>query len=171
MNHTSRRRLLTRTAFYMGAIAFILLVWQFQKNITGNLMERTLSTLDPLQQKELDAFLEMNRLLTGLSTGLLGALSFILVNRGKDQRGSGQWAAYLSAVCVGLSLFFGYVVYLAIVNMLDYHYFQLFTWQIQWARQANFYTFFLGVVLFGDYAFHALHTEDDDDPSRDAAGR
>jgi hypothetical protein len=155
----------------MGAIAFILLVWQFQKNITGNLLEQTLNTLDPLQQKELDAFLEMNRLITTLSTGLLGALSFILVNRGKEQRGlPGQWTAYLSAICVGLSLFFGYVVYLAIVNMLDNHYFQLFTWQIQWARQAHFYTFFLGVVLFGDYAFHTLRSEDQDERPQPASG-
>jgi cytochrome bd-type quinol oxidase subunit 2 len=170
MNAPEKRGMILRLAFYMGSIAFILAVWQIQKNITGDLMQQTLQTLDPLQQKELDAFLEMNKLITTLSTGLLGALSFILVNRGRGKNEAAQWTAYLSAICVGLSLFFGYVVYLAVVNMLDNHYFQLFTWQIQWARQAHFYTFFLAVVLFGDFAFHALRKEDEDEPTQDALG-
>jgi hypothetical protein len=44
--------------------------------------------------------------------------------------------------------------------MLQNQYFDLGVGPILWARQAHFYTFLLGVVLLGDFAFHNLHVED-----------
>jgi hypothetical protein len=156
--------------FYAGATAFILMVWQIQKNMTANVFEPVLTQLNSVQLKQLDAFMQMNQLVTTLGTALLGALGFLLVN-GRNARGSAAMlTAFLSAACVGLSLFFGYVVYLGIVAMLQYPYFNLEKSQILWARQAHFYTFLLGVVLFGDFAFHSLHKEDGHDRSNDAAG-
>lgn len=161
MKRRATRAVIFRLLFYMGATAFILVVWQYQKHFSGSWIEPLVTSISPAQEKELDALLEMNRLITTLGTGLLGAMGFILVNGHKEHRGTGAfWAAFASAVCVGLSIFFGYVVYLGIIAMLQNQFFDLDNPGIWWARQAHFYTFLLGVVLFGDFAFQILHSEE-----------
>jgi hypothetical protein len=161
MTNATKRATAFRLVFYLGATAFILAVWQYQKHIPGNWIEPLTPSLSAGQGRELDALLEMNRLITTLGTGLLAAIGFLLVNVRRANRGSeALWAACCSAICVGLSLFFGYVVYLGIISMLQNQYFDLDVGPILWARQAHFYTFLLGVVLFGDFAFHNLHVED-----------
>jgi hypothetical protein len=150
-----------RLVFYLGATLFILIVWQYQKHMTGNWIEPLIPSLSNEQGRELDALLEMNRLITTLGTGLLAAIGFLMVNVRQAKRGTeALWAACGSAICVGLSLFFGYVVYLGIISMLQNQYFDLDVGPILWARQAHFYSFLLGVVLFGDFAFHNLYVEE-----------
>jgi hypothetical protein len=171
MTRTTKRAILFRLVFYMGATGFVLAVWQYQQHITGNWIEPLVSNLNTAQEKELDALLEMNRLITTLGTGLLGAIGFLLINVRRANRGSvALWAACASAVCVGLSLFFGYVVYLGIIAMLQNQFFDLDIRPILWARQAHFYTFLLGVVLFGDFAFHNLQVENGNNGKQTAAG-
>jgi hypothetical protein len=161
MTNATRRAAVFRLVFYLGATLFILAVWQYQKHMTGNWIEPLTPTLSCEQGRELDALLEMNRLITTLGTGLLAAIGFLLVNVRQPKRGSqALWAACCSAICVGFSLFFGYVVYLGIISMLQNQYFDLDVGPILWARQAHFYSFLLGAVLFGDFAFHNLHVED-----------
>jgi hypothetical protein len=98
-------------------------------------------------------------------------MGFLLINGRKVSRWSGaKWLALGSAMCVALSLFFGYVVYLGIIAMLQNAIFDLDIPVILWARQAHFYTFLLAVVLFGDFAFQTLHMEDGNEPKRNLAG-
>lgn len=150
-----------RLLFYVVAVAFILAVWQFQAHMSGNFIEPMVTSLNTLQERELDALLGMNSLITTLSTGLLGALGFVLINgRGQSIPPGAKWLAFGSAICVALSLFFGYVVYLGIISMLENTIFDLDIPAILWARQAHFYTFLLAVVLFGDFAFHTLQVEE-----------
>lgn len=100
-----RQTLIFRVIFYIGATAVVLFVAQFQKHMTGNWIEPLVTNLDAGQSKELDAFLEMNRLITTLDTTLLGAMGFILANGRKTQRsGTTMWIAFASAFCVFLSL-------------------------------------------------------------------
>jgi len=161
MTIATKRAIVFRLVFYLGATGFIIAVWQYQKHMTGNWIEPLTPSLSNEQGRELDALLEMNRLITTLGTGLLAAIGFLLVNAHQTKRGSEAiWAACCSAICVGFSLFFGYVVYLGIISMLQNQYFDLDVGSILWARQAHFYSFLLGVVLFGDFAFHNLHVED-----------
>ena len=149
-----------RLVFYMIATGFILLVWQYQKHMMDGVAIAVDVTAQPLVDKQLDALLEMNRLITGLGTGLLGAIGFMLINVRKGKGGwLAMWAACASAVCVGLSLFFGYVVYLGVIEVLRYPPFEPDFSAIMWARQAHFYTFLMAVVLFADFAFNNLRGE------------
>src|SRR5579863_940298 len=155
-----KRAVLTRVVFYVAAIGFILAVWQFQARMSGTFIEPLVTSLNSLQERELDALLELNGLITTLGTGLLGALGFVLINGGSHNlRPGSKWLAVGSAICVALSLFFGYVVYLGIISMLENTIFDLDIPPIFWARQAHFYSFLLAVVLFGDFAFHTLQAE------------
>jgi len=170
MKRMSRQAVVFRLAFYVGATGLILAVWQFQKHMSGNFIEPLVTTLNSTQEKELDALLEMNRLITTLDTGLLGATGFLLINRRRAFRWPViLWTAFGSAVCVALSVFFGYVVYLGVIAMLQNDIFDLDIPPLFWARQAHFYTFLLAVVLFGDFAFQTLHVEDGDEFTRDVA--
>ena len=113
----------------------------------------------------------MNNLITTLGTGLLGALGFLLMNGRKSVHWSGaKWLALASAVCVAFSLLFGYVAYLALIDMLRSEIFDLDLPAILWVRQAQFYSFLLAVVLFGDFAFQALHGEDKNEAKHSLAG-
>lgn len=164
MNRTAGRSAIFRLAFYMAAVGFILAVWQFQAHMAGTFIEPLVTSLSSLQERELDALLDMNSLITTLGTGLLGALGFLLMNGRRLYRGTAaKWLAFGSAVCVALSLFFGYVVYLGIIAMLENEIFDLDIPAIFWARQAHFYSFLLAVVLFGDFAFHSLNVEEEHD--------
>lgn len=170
MKQITRQAVVFRIIFYLGATGLILAVWQFQKHMPGGFIEPTISSINSIQQRQLDAVLEMNRLITTLGTGLLGATGFLLINMRKAYRRSvAFWVAFGSAVCVGLSIFFGYVVYLGLIAMLQSQFFNVDIPPILWVREAHFYLFLLGVVLFGDFAFQSLREEDGHERTRDAA--
>jgi len=120
--------------------------------------------LSPLQDKQMSAFLEMNRLLITLATSLLGAIGFLLANKREGQSARALWAALASAVCVGLSLYFGYRAYEDIIQMLQppYPAFDLTGPLVSWDRYAHFFTFLLGVFFFFDFAFHEVSKSKED---------
>ncbi len=115
-----------------------------------------MAQLDNIQERQLDAFLEMNRLLTQFATTLLGALGFLLFVR----RGSGtrhRWAALVGALCMAVSIFFGYVAYSFLISMLETRVFDLGpNSSSHLAQQAHFYTFIAGVVFLADFAMHNI---------------
>jgi hypothetical protein len=150
-----------RAAFYVIAIALVFAVGLAQTHLIGTYADPWIDTLDQLQAKQLDALLDMNRLLTTLGTTLLAATGFILMNGSKRRVHRELWAALASGVCVAFSLYFGYLVYLGILWMLREHFFNLSNPHILWPRQAHFYAFLLGVVFFADFAFHYLLEEDE----------
>jgi hypothetical protein len=160
LTNATYRAIVSRIAFYATLALFILAVWQFQPFISqGVVVGAQLNFLDDLQKRDLDAFLDMNSLITTLTTGLLGALGFLLLNGRKVDRGpAAKWLAFGSALCAALSLFFGYVVYISLSDMLGKGGFDLTVRSISWPRQAHFYLFLMAVLLFGDFAFHAFFT-------------
>jgi hypothetical protein len=171
MTPKTKRSILFRLVFYMAATAFIVAVWQYQKVFVANWIVPANPAADSMAGKELDALLEMNRLVTTLGTGLLGAIGFLLINVRKANGGfEALWAASASAVCVGISLFFGYLVYLWVIEMLRVQVFDLDVGPLLWARNLHFYTFLLAVVLFGDFAFNNLHGEDKNVAKKIASG-
>jgi len=110
-----------------------------------------------LQQKELDAFVSMNNLVTSLGTGLLGALFFLVFSWRKAHFAERELLpAFLSAICVSVSLFYGYQAYQDLLLMLENGTFDLTGDVISWDRHAHFYMFGLGVLLFADFAFREL---------------
>jgi len=149
-----------RPAFYLAAVLLVVAVWLLQSHATLGYLEPEVTSLTALQERQLDAFLEMNRLITTLSTGLLAALGFLLVNAHKaSPNADTPWTAIGAAACVSVSLLFGYVVYRAILWMLESHFFDLGNSYIVWPGVAHFYTFLLGVLFFADFAYHQMREE------------
>jgi hypothetical protein len=163
--------ILSTLGFYISATGLIIALSLFQSYAAGQYIEPFVESLTTAQGRQLDAFLEMNRLLITLGTALLGATGFLLVNGHKMEAGSrALWTAFLSAVCVGLSVFFGYLVYLSVLWMLESQFFDLNNPRVLWPRQAHFYSFLLGVVFFTDFAFHQLREEQERERSQDLSG-
>jgi hypothetical protein len=128
---------------------------------------QALTQLDNVQERQLDAYLEVNRLLTTFGTTLLGALGFLLIGQKRAiEWKRHRWAALAGALCVVISIFFGYVAYLFILSMLRDGIFDLTSSNPHWAQQAHFYTFLAGVVFLGDFVFHNLTNEEEDDALR-----
>jgi len=162
---------LARFAFYAACILLALFVWQVQQRLfSAPYVETSTESLSPLQDKQLDAFLEMNRLLTTLGTTLLGALGF-LISTGK--RGLLRWRelvpAMTSAVFAGASIYFGYVAYQSILWMLESSFFDLDNPAIQWTRQAHFYSLLLAAFFFCDFVIHNLGKEPRDEQTQTAS--
>ena len=114
--------------------------------------------LSAVQTKQFDAYLELNRLLTTLGTTLLGAVFFLLFNSSRrlvwKRR---RWAAFLGALFIAVSIFFGYVAYLSFILMLQNgNPLDVTIYMPHWAQQAHFYTFLLGVIFLADFIFHNL---------------
>ena len=161
MQSTERPRI-GRAGFYIGTVAIALAAWQVQRYVAGQyILEPLVESLNQLQEKELQAFLDMNRLLTTLGTTMLGALGFLLASGRSDQRGlSVRWPALASGAFAGLSVFFGYIAYEGILYMLKNQFFDLNAPVILWPHRAHFYTLLLSVFFFGDFAIHDLNKED-----------
>lgn len=174
MKHATEPPVIGRLRFYSGIAVLVAVVigyqWFMQNRV--QVYGPSITELSALQQRQLDAFLSMNQLLIALGTGLFGALGFLLAKR---RRSSARdlWPAVGSAVCVGLSLYFGYRAYDDILYMLQppYSTFDINGTLILWDRIAHFVTLMLGAILFADFAFHQFGLEGGDEPSGDAKGR
>jgi hypothetical protein len=154
-----------RLGFYISVIVFAVVVWRTEVFIQNRpqVYGELISDLSPLQEKQLGAFLEMNRLLITLGTALLGAMGFLLVNAHKARSSARQLSpAFASAFFVGLSIYYGYRAYEDLVIMLQPPdpTFDLNGYLIAWDRHAHFFTFLLGVFFFADFAFRQLTRED-----------
>jgi hypothetical protein len=163
MRRATARQRIGRLGVYIIAMGVVAVVWLFEfymqhrTQLYGSLIEK----LNPLQEKQLAAFLEMNRLLITLGTTLLGAMGFLLTGERKAESSRRELrAAFGSALCVGLSLYFGYRAYEDIILMLQAPAtFDLTGFLISWDRYAHFCTFLFGVFFFVDFAFHEMIKE------------
>lgn len=117
------------------------------------------SSADPRSTDKMNAFMAMNQLITTLSTGLVGALGFLLSRRSSTTRPRDLWAALASFVCVGLSLYFGYRGYVDLIHLLNIPNFDLSGGLISSDRGRQFGFFVLAVFFFADFAFYELTQE------------
>jgi hypothetical protein len=157
--------------FYLVVIPLAIILWLSQSWMTllsqrilkdqgGGIVGPAVTQLDNVQERQLDAYLEVNRLLTTFGTTLLGALGVLLISQHKASTWERhRWAAIGGALCMATSIFFGYVAYLFILSMLRDGIFDLTASNPHWAQQAHFYTFLVGVVLLADFVFHNLIKE------------
>jgi hypothetical protein len=170
MSSKTSRTLVFRIALYGGAIVLVLALWQVQRAISQNFFEPAVADGSFVDNSQLNALLGQSNLLTTLCTGLLGALGFFLLHgRNASRWTPAKWLAIASAGCAVLSLLFGYMVYLALLDMLRNQMFDL-AMPAMWVRYAQFYCFLLAVMLFGDFAFQTLNVEDGNEREPHAAG-
>ena len=114
--------------------------------------------LNKLQEKELDTFLEMNRLLTTLATGVLGGTIAIVSTRygSSDVPLLQMWRIVASWVFCGLSLYCGYVSYGGIVWMLHNSAFDLTLPKVVLPQLFQFWSFVVAIFFFADFVYRGL---------------
>jgi len=168
MSGTIGRRILGRFGFYFGVLVLAAAVWEVQHYLQS---APAIYDSVPIQAEAVNAFLEMNRLLTTLATTLLGALGLLLFGGFKGKTCSRElWAAVVGAVSVSLSIYCGYVAYLAVISMLEAGSFDPYSPQLLRAQYAHFYTFLVGVVFIAGFVYQYMGDLDEHEKSNDAAG-
>jgi hypothetical protein len=104
-------------------------------------------------EKAVDAYQNVNSLLTTLATGLLAALGFLLINRpGRPFSAWDFWWAATSALCACVSLYWGYVSSQNVQVALEFQSLTLDLPTLQFPRQFQFYSVVLGVICLAHFA-------------------
>ncbi len=130
----------------VGLAVFGLQTYMYQQG--RHYIEVQQTVLSDLQDKELTAYLDMNRLLTTLSTTMLGAIGFLMNSRESASSSLALKLAFGSALCVGVSIYCSYEAHEDILWMLEGQFFDLNNPQMLWSRITAFYAFLLGGMLF-----------------------
>jgi hypothetical protein len=163
MKQTTGRMVLGRLIFYFGIILLAGGVLWFE-NYLQNIP--TFIAVGTIPDKAVDAFLEMNRLLTTLGTSLLGAMALLLFSGFRGRACSREiWAAVAGAVSVGLSIYYGYAACQTVTSMLASGVFDPHARPLLANQNAHFYTFLAGVIFFADFVYQNMKTEDTDEQS------
>jgi len=151
-------RIAEKYGFYFGAIVLAIVVWRLELYLRSGPM---IYQETPIQDKAVDAFLEMNRLLTTLATTLLGAMGLLLFGGFRGRSCSrGLWIAIVGAVSLALSMYYGYVAFLLVISMLSAGSFDPYSPHLLKDQYAHFYSFLVGVILFAGFIYHNIRAED-----------
>ena len=160
-------QIVKRFSFYFSILVLAIAVWRLELYLQSG---STIYQDIPIQAKAVDAFLEMNRLLTALATTLLGAMGLLLFGGFRGRSCSRElWAAIAGAVFLGLSIYYGYVAYLEVISMLVAGSFDPYSMRLLRHQYAHFYTFLVGVVLFAGFVYQNMRTEDGGEQAHDVA--
>lgn len=177
MQQVIGRSRFVRLGFYFATIALVAIVWIARRHMDaaafGGIIFSSSTTADPnqWQQMGLQAISEMNTLLTTLATALLGALGLLLSSGARNgPRPRHLWSAFISALLVGVSIYFGYVVHLHVLWMIKYENFDPNSLMYILPSYSQFYTLLVAVFFFADFAVHDLIEEKSDELGQDAIG-
>ncbi|MGB9459179.1 MAG: hypothetical protein ABSB23_07085 [Bryobacteraceae bacterium] len=147
---------IARLGFYIVSILLIVAMWKVTTYVNTRPYPVAPDS-EPELDKAVDAYEGINNLLITLGTGLLGAMGFLLTTKPRQHyRLREMWPAVLSAVCVGLSLYFGYVSYQNVEFVLLNSVGTLDIDLVQWPKAAHFYTLLAGVFFFADFVMQDL---------------
>ncbi len=162
MTKAKRQAVIFRIVFYGGFVGFVAAV-NFELKRLGQIP--FIAPAVPLPPGfELSIITTMGDLIISLSTALLGALGFLLVNGHKVKRG--LWPktlAVVSGASAAISIYFGYLLYQTALEMAPLQIADANLPAFLWARQYQFFAFLLAVLLFGDFAIDTLLLEDEND--------
>ncbi|HTR47290.1 MAG TPA: hypothetical protein VMM16_07910 [Verrucomicrobiae bacterium] len=165
MNGTILKPAARRTLFYVGTIVVAVVAWRMRLWLTSGEVGPpggiySFGDTDTAQSKGFDIATTMIGLLTTLGTALLGAIGFLLNGSSQMQlRPRHLVAVFLSAACVGVSLYYGYAGYLSMLFMADAGKFDPYMKSFQAADHAQFYSLLIAVFFFADFVVHDLRSE------------
>jgi hypothetical protein len=145
--------------FYLFVVIVFSIFWFLAYRVAQQpFVEAKVRSLSNLQEKQLDTFNEMNRLLTTLATLALGGMGAFLFNRYKNDSLPWYqvWRAVGSWIFAGISLYCGYLGYAQTAWMLDKGFFNLSNPNIVWFSRVQFWTFAISTFLMADFVFHTL---------------
>lgn len=169
MHSATGRPRVSRLIFYIAAILLVVVVWRVQRAMDvaaiqpGTIISASASTSggpNQWQQMGLQAISDMNSLLITLATALLGGLGFLLSGGlGARTRTRHLWSAFICALLVAISIYFGYVGHLHVLWMIDNQNFDPQSLVYKLPSYSQFYTLLLAVFFFADFAVHDLFEE------------
>lgn len=121
-----------------------------------SISEEALSELKDFQTKQLDIFLEINKLLTTLASAAIAATAGFFTGKraANTKRLTAVW------VCFGLSLYAGFVTSQQVVWMLDKRFFNLYYPGIVWPSRIQFWGFLIGMLLLAEVVHHSIREKD-----------
>jgi hypothetical protein len=165
---TSKLRL-TRLRFYLVVVALVALVWGAQTyeyhkiySASGVIFSSTPASASPSDWQKMSVTAETNKgaLLTTLATALLGAIGWLIVEARKATKKRHMWAAFLAAICAGISLYFGSASQGNLLFMLSNENFNPYDSVYTFLTRAQFLTLGVGAFFFADFAFHDFSEDD-----------
>jgi hypothetical protein len=131
-------------------IEALLSSFKFAEGLTDNAAE--------YQRKQVDSFMEVNKLLITLATVSIGGITGFVLQRDKAlklsqpqlRRVIASWA-----LCAA-SLYFGYLSYQQVTWELYWGFFDPYNSHLWWPARAQFWTFLSSVVVFADFIYGSL---------------
>jgi hypothetical protein len=112
------------------------------------------------QKKQVDSFMEMNKLLIEIATLSIGGITAFVLHRDKDVKLNGAQLRRVIAswtLCAA-SLYFGYLSYQQATLELSYGFFDYSNPLLRWPARAQFWTFLSSVAVFADFIYGTLET-------------
>jgi hypothetical protein len=167
---------LTRIRLYAIVAMVVIVVWAVQEyaynkfyGVSGVIYSSSpasLSTLSDGQRMAVTAETDRIAQLTNLATALLAGVGWLLVNARKDIKSSNVFAAFLAALCAGVSIYFGSAREGNLLFMLSNQSFDTNDPMYRTLQFVQFAALLLGAFFFADFAFldliggsqHARHT-------------
>jgi hypothetical protein len=110
------------------------------------------------QKKQVDSFMEVNKLLITLATLSIGGITGFVLHRDKSLKlNESQLRRVIAswALCAA-SLYFGYLSYQQVTWELYWGFFDPYNSRLWWPARAQFWTFLSSVVVFADFIYGSL---------------
>jgi hypothetical protein len=118
--------------------------------------EEMLSELKDFQTKQLDVFLEVNKLMTTLAAAAIAATAgFFSGQRAADTR-----RLAVVWIALGLSLYAGFVTSQQVIWMLDKRFFNLYYAGIVWPSRIQFWGFLIGMLMLAEVVHHSIREKE-----------
>ena len=124
--------------------------------------DTAVSTLSNLQEHAIDIMVEMNKLLISFSLLIIGGVGGFLIHKHKDIKIHSMFQIIVIILCMifaSLSVYFGYVLYFMMIEMLSNEMFDPYNNMILQPQQCQYYSFILSVVLFALFAINIATRE------------
>lgn len=135
---------------FLIALEALLSSFKFAAAITDNSAE--------FQRKQVDSFMEVNKLLITLATLSIGGITGFVLQRDKALKLSQPQLRRVIAswtLCAA-SLYFGYLSYQQVTWELYWGFFDPYNSHLWWPARAQFWTFLSSVVVFADFIYGSL---------------
>jgi len=110
------------------------------------------------QKKQVDSFMEMNKLLIELATAAIGGITAFVLHRDKSAKlNQAQLRRVVASwtLCAA-SLYFGYLTYQQVTWELSLGFFDSYNSHLWWPVRAQFWSFLGSVVVFADFIYSSL---------------
>lgn len=149
----------TRRICLYAALAFgvLFLAILFRIYVSAPFVEEEITTITPVQEKQLEMYTEMIKLLITLSTFLFGAIGGMFAHFYEKKRTPRRQVhlAFLGTALSGGSILFGYFSYQRVVWMLQLDVFNLSEPHIAWTSQIQFLLFLASATIAALFGYRA----------------